>query len=92
MLNLTQWGIAFDELDKKNVHVYSKVIHDLINGALEHDSFQTKTENNLIFLYPKEIPNAKICIDMTKNVLDIRTDLLWEQIEQWAKEEKNAFG
>ena len=92
MLTLTQWGIAFDELNQKNVQTYAAIIHSLVEGAIQHDAFQSKIENQLIYLYPKEIPNAKIMIDMTKNILDIRTDSLWKEIEEWAEEEKNAYG
>lgn len=92
MLNLTQWGVAFDELHAKNVALYSPTIHSLILGAVQYDSFQVKQENQLIYLYPKEVPNAKIRIDISDAIFNIETNLLWKQIEQWANEEKNAYG
>ena len=92
MLNITQWGIAFDEMHEKNAQIYSPAIHELIHGAIHHDSFQMKKINDIILLYPKEMANAIIAIDMTQTKLDIRTKLLWKQIEEWVIEEKNAYG
>lgn len=82
--------MVFDELHRKNVQTHTTVIHNLVKGAIQFDSFRSKVENNMIFLYPREMPNAFIRIDMTQQALDINTHLLWEQINDWVKEEKNA--
>lgn len=90
LMNLIQWGMAFDEINEQKNRKNKEKLEQLIQGAIKHDSFQMKLKNNLILLHPEGMPKAEIYIEFDTETYQIKTINLWREIELVYEKDREA--